>query len=184
MDVMIDLETLGTLPGSIILSLGACTFNRTAILERLEINIDPASCQRLGLRIDAGTVLWWMGRDADARSAILNAPTVSLHSALEDFDAWLRAHAPGKGLRLWSNGPSFDAVLLRSAYKAAGMQAPWEYWNERCVRTMLDLGRVRLLDFRVGSGEIYHAALGDAIVQTRAVQAAWDQISAPMPVAA
>src|SRR4051812_35955260 len=85
--VMLDLETWGTGNDAVIVSVGACKFDREEILDRFHVGVDPTSCQALGLKIDAGTVLWWMS--ADQRAALdawLQLERVDLASALVGFD--------------------------------------------------------------------------------------------------
>ena len=168
MHVMLDLETLGSAPGSVILSIGAVAFTQTDIVHTFETAIDARSCQRAGLRIDADTVMWWLKQGEDARQALLTADAVPLHAALTLFSEWL---AFDRCVTLWSKGPSFDAVLLASAYRVTGLPQPWEYRNERCVRTILELAGIEVKEYR-RDGETRHHALTDALVQARAVQAA------------
>lgn len=167
---MLDLETLGKTPGCIVLSIGAVAFNPTEILTTFEVHILAESCERAGLTMDASTVMWWIGRDADARDAMLKANAVPIGVALPRFSDWM--YRLGPHTRLWSKGPSFDAAILRAAYHAAGQEPPWEFRNERCVRTILDLANIdSTAPFR-GLGEPRHDAIMDALVQARAVQEA------------
>jgi hypothetical protein len=173
MDVMLDLETLGTMPGCVILSIGAVAFDSTAIHATFEALLDPRSCQRAGLTIDADTVMWWLGQEEAARAALIRGSTMSLNAALTEFTSWLN---PGeRTIRLWSKGPSFDATVLRAAYRAADLVVPWDFRQERCVRTILDLTGVDGGDYRE-MGEPRHQALSDALAQTRAVQEALRRI--------
>jgi hypothetical protein len=41
MDVMLDLETLGTVPGCVILSIGAVAFDSMTVRATFEVLIDP-----------------------------------------------------------------------------------------------------------------------------------------------
>jgi 3' exoribonuclease, RNase T-like len=182
-DVMLDLETLGDSPGCVVLSIGAAAFNDAAILSTFEARIDARSCQRAGLTINADCVMWWLRQDQAARDALLQAPVVPLHDALTQFADWLSSL--GGCVHLWSQGPSFDAAVLGVAYRAAGLPVPWKYWNERCVRTILDLTGIHTRDFHQ-PGDVPHAALSDALVQARAVQEALRRVRsqrAPAPTA-
>lgn len=178
-DVMLDLETLGTRPGCVVLSIGAVAFNQTEILSTFSVNIDARTSQRAGLRIEADTVMWWMGRDEAARQSVLNGPTEELSVALLRFNQWLVPR--GTPVRLWSKGPSFDAVILRSAYIAAGMDPLWDFRNERCVRTILDLAGIDGTRGFREDHETRHDAAIDALVQARAVQAAMRRIQTVNP---
>jgi hypothetical protein len=181
MDVMLDLETLGTTPGCVILSIGAVAFDSTTVLATFEAHLDARSCQRAGLTIDADTVMWWLGREEAARAALIHGPAIPLHDALAQFTLWLNAGE--RTIRLWSKGPSFDAAVLGAAYRAAGLVVPWDFRQERCVRTILDLTGVDGGDHRE-MGEPRHQALADALAQTRAVQEALRRIPGSVSTAA
>lgn len=174
--VMMDLETLGTMPGSVIVSLGAVEFMPAG--SSFYALIDATSCQQLGLRIEAGTVMWWLGQSDTARQALLEAPGEPIMGVLGAFADWLAAVRGGSDLRLWAKGPSFDASLLRSAYRAARMEAPWHYAEERCVRTVLELAGVEIE--RAADG-VRHHALDDARRQAAAVEVAIARISSDTP---
>ena len=164
---MLDLETLGPRPGSVILSIGAVAFGSTELTGTFEVNIDPRSCQRSGLTIDGDTVLWWFRQSDVARAAVQLDPE-PLSVALDRFTRWMEDKQP---CRLWSKGPSFDAAILAIAYRSQGLAVPWEYWNERCVRTVLDLAGIDVATYRE-TDDTRHRALTDAMVQARAVQEA------------
>ncbi|TVY58721.1 hypothetical protein LCER1_G000327 [Lachnellula cervina] len=38
---------------------------------------------------------------------------------------------------IWGNGTTADNIWIRSAYKACGMEVPWQYYNDMCVRTVV-----------------------------------------------
>ncbi|POO54357.1 hypothetical protein CPJ18_02345 [Agrobacterium rosae] len=62
LDLMIDIETLGTAPGSVILSVGAVTFNAETgeFGEGFYAAVEPQSAVDMGLTIDVSTLKWWM----------------------------------------------------------------------------------------------------------------------------
>ena len=66
-NLMLDIETLGTGPNSVILSIGAVEFDETGVISKFYEAIDPESCTDWGLQIDARTVLWWMDQNDAAR---------------------------------------------------------------------------------------------------------------------
>jgi hypothetical protein len=171
---MVDLETLGTMPGSVIVSLGALEFMPAG--SSFYALIDATSCQQLGLRIEAGTVMWWLGQNEAARQALIETPGEPITGVLGAFADWMAAVRGGGDLRLWAKGPSFDASLLRSAYRAARMEAPWHYAEERCVRTVLELAGVE----RAADG-VQHHALDDARRQAVAVEAAMARMAVGTP---
>lgn len=159
MNVMVDLETLGTASNSVIISMGAVAFdNEGNTLSTFYRRIDPQSCVDAGLKVDVSTVMWWM-KQSDAARAAFNEKGVLLAAALGDFAMWVPEDAC-----LWGNGATFDNVLLTNAYKAAGLKAPWPYWRDRCYRT------VKALYPHISAGAFEgaaHNALADARHQTK-----------------
>ncbi|EIY5129297.1 3'-5' exoribonuclease [Klebsiella variicola] len=74
----------------------------------------------------------------------------------------------------------FDNSILRSSYDCIAEDYPWEYWNDRDVRTMVELGQAISFDPKTtipfeGSR---HNTLADPIHQARYVSAIWQRIIA------
>jgi exodeoxyribonuclease VIII len=158
--VMPDIETLGTRPGSVMLSIGAVKFDARRIIDEFYIRIDPASCMALGMTIDAPTVIWWL-KQSDAARTEAGKPGVALRPALEYFAQWLA----DRNVEVWGNGPAFDNAHLAEAYLRCGLPLPWRYANDRCYRTLCaQFPRVRVV--REG---IAHHALDDARTQAKHV---------------
>lgn len=158
-----DIETLGTRPGDVILSIGACLFTPETgeILSEIELTIDQASSRAAGLRAKKSTIEWWQKQDPAAQAAAFKGQ-YSLEEALMRFTAWL----PREPL-IYGNGASFDNTLLEAAYRAVGKEAPWPYYNNRCYRTLAAM----FLTHRIERVGIAHNALDDA--KTQAARLSW-----------
>lgn len=180
--ISIDIETMSTAPNAAIASIGACRFAIGGdgigdwIGDTFHVHVSLASCQRHGLAIDAGTVLWWLGQDDNARSALIGgqqdaAPLVTALEALANFIEATDDGGPEKPT-IWANGASFDLPILASAYRAVGMPLPWKYWNERDLRTLKALRQ----KCRIAHAGIAHHALDDAVHQARLIQAIQKQL--------
>lgn len=163
-DIMVDLETMGSRPGSVICAIGAVAFNaeRGYVREEFYQVIDMASCQRQGLRFDAETIKWWLKQSDAARWALCTA-SVSLEATLDGFSSWWKRMG---GQRIWGHGGNFDDPLLASAYKAAGIEAPWKFWDSRCTRTIFAAAGGIKPDRAEG---VHHNALDDAKAQVASV---------------
>lgn len=161
--IMVDLETMGTAPGSAIVSLGAVVFDpRTGQLgNEFYRVISLASCQRAGLTFDPDTVMWWLQQSDQARAALM-ADNEDLPVALGCFRQWWQNQ---EGRFIWGHGANFDEPLLAAAFRAVHAPAPWDYWNARCTRTIYELAGVKP-DRAQGT---HHNALDDAKAQARAV---------------
>lgn len=164
-DVMIDLETLGTVPGCSILSIGAVAFNTCTgeIDDGLYTIVSRESCKKLGLHEDDGTIKWWEGQGEKARDVLIASASqmaAPLPMALEELNAYLRQYSC---VRVWGNGADFDNPILACAYRVAGVKPGWAAYNGRCYRTVKNMAKhVKL----VRSGT-HHNALDDAISQAK-----------------
>jgi len=172
MHVMVDLETMGTAPGSVIASIGAVAFDPEAgtLGRQFYQSVDIASAVRAGLSIDPETVKWWLGQGDEARGALLKGQ-VGLRAALEVFAGfWVEV----QGAQFWSHGANFDEPVLGAAFRACGLRTPWRYSASRCTRTLFQLAGVDVADERtVGA---HHNALDDAVAQAKAVCWAWCEL--------
>lgn len=156
-DIMLDLETLGSNPGSVIVSIGAVKFSpKKGITDKFYIVIDPQSCVDVGLTIQASTVMWWLQQGEESRLAITKNG-VSLKAALFLFSNWVGDH----GANVWGNGATFDNVLLADAYRAASVKRPWSHTDDRCYRTIKNLNP----GIAIRRSGTQHNALDDAISQ-------------------
>ena len=164
---MVDLETLGTAPGSVILSIGAVAFGNGGITSRFHIHIQPSSCEQSGLVTDVSTMMWWLEQSDEARRALIigQKEAVSLQGALAAFNGWLVGLEVDVSLRrIWGNGASFDCALLAEAHRRADMRLPWRYSDERCYRTVKALNPDVAEEAREGT---HHDALADATHQAK-----------------
>jgi hypothetical protein len=167
-DVMVDLETLGTRPGCVVLSIGAIAFDWWSGKLGREFHeiIKTSSCVDLGLTIEEDTLRWWEDQNPEAQQ-VIDLATYSLHTlpdVLERFNKFLESHG-GKRVKLWGNGADFDNAVLIACYKAAGVEPAWKFYNNRCYRTLKNL-RPSIKSKRIG---VHHDALDDA--KTQAVHA-------------
>lgn len=163
-DIMIDIETLGTKPGSVIASIGAVAFDATTgeFGETFYVKIDVADAQNEGLHIDASTVAWWMQQSDEARASTFTGDDkTSLMLGLGELYDFVTKESAD---RVWGNGPSFDLVQLEAAYTKTGKLAPWSFRAHRDLRTLRDLSGVDIPN--IGTA---HNALDDAIAQAHAV---------------
>lgn len=167
--IMVDLETLGTAPGSVILSIGAVRFDvEEGLLDEFYVNIDVESSQRLGLTIDGATVMWWMKQSDAARAKLSEGSGEDVGVALGKFLAWANKDSPVD--ELWGNGADFDNVLLASVGRklsedpryagAWGSVRPSLYRQNRCYRTLKNLSKIPFT-----KPVVAHDALEDAKAQ-------------------
>ena len=151
-NIMLDLETLGKDSNAVILSIGAVFFDPLTGETGAEFyqTVDLNDSLKYG-KVDASTITWWMKQGYDAKDIFEDEQASLLSETLLDFYTFVNLDLPSEkegSAVVWGNGPSFDNVILRNAYEACyektGLEAPWEYFNEGCVRTVVKLGRILL----------------------------------------
>lgn len=180
--VMLDLETMGSSSRAAIITIGAVFFDpRTGDLgDEFEAHIHLEDSAKYG-EIDPGTVLWWLQQSDEARAALKpSAKHQPLKEALCGLFEWMvNGCQDGGGLKVWGNGATFDNVILRNACQQTQTPVAWSYWNDRDVRTIVELGRtLRGFDPKkdmpfVG---VAHSALDDAKHQARYVSAIYQRL--------
>lgn len=165
--VMVDIETMGTSSDSAIISIGAVEFDiNTGDTGRdFYRNVSLESSMSNGLKVDASTIIWWMDQSDEARLS-LRGDSVSLEKALMDLTDFFP-----KGCNVWANPPSFDLVILKNAYSIIGHKAPWNFRNERCLRTLSSMAK----EIKVKhSPNVAHNALSDCYYQIRYCVETWN----------
>lgn len=160
-NIMVDLETLGNNSQSVILSIGAVEFDETGLGSTFYVAVDPQSCVDAGLKMDVSTIMWWMQQSDEARAAF-NRSKTNLKQALLDFSVYVH-NCAGTDAEVWGNGATFDNVILDNAYRAMGYAKPWQFWNDRCYRTLKNL----YPQVPYVKPNVAHNALEDAIAQAR-----------------
>lgn len=170
MDVLVDLETLGTGPGAVIASIGAVMFDPMGegVIEPFYLVVDIQSCLDAGLTVTGDTLYWWLDQGEEARRSLLASPRVRhpLRVILDTFTRWYPT-----GSKLWAYGATFDPVILASAYRQLGLVEPYTYRDIRCARTLLALANLPKSEPILG-----HHALNDAIFHARDVQRAYQSL--------
>lgn len=167
--IMLDIETLGTDPGSVIRTIGAVKFNHDKIIERFYTKINVNSSIAAGCHLQWDTLQWWMGQSSDALQEITADDGVSLAEALIEFDLFYTHHRERDSeiliknnvTEIWGNGATFDNVLIEEAHRKLKVHIPWKFNVHRCYHTM------RLLHPNVPfiRKGVHHNALDDAVSQ-------------------
>jgi len=157
MHLMIDIETLGTTPGSSILSLGALLFDphsTTAPERTFYLEFCRESCQSLGLHEEPETLAWWEEQNQPMPQGIF-----PITDGLNAFLLWI-SNAGCNINGVWANSPSFDIVLLTHALRLMRREWPLKYSLERDVRTIrnLILPGVQLHNTHNALQDCYHQA--------------------------
>ncbi|MBD1582782.1 3'-5' exonuclease [Pseudoalteromonas sp. S16_S37] len=174
-NVMLDLETMGQGSNAAIVAIGAVFFDPITgeIGDSFYKKIALEDAVKFG-DIDASTVIWWLKQSDAARAEITSDDTNVLREALYAFSDWIGQIENIHDRVVWGNGASFDNVILSNAYKAIKSTKPWRFWNDRDVRTVVELG-LTLKKFNPKKEVPFigttHNAIDDAIHQAKYVSA-------------
>ncbi|HEF0076024.1 3'-5' exoribonuclease [Citrobacter youngae] len=182
--LMLDMETMGNSPDAPIVSIGAVFFDPSTGNTGAEFYqiVSLESSMSFGMKPDASTIQWWLKQSSEARSAILVDGAMGLREVLEllaDFIAENAANG-SHSVQVWGNGCSFDNVILRRAYVLTETPFAVPFWNDRDVRTMVELGKSVGINPRFDipfEGDL-HNALSDARHQVKYVSAIWKRLTA------
>lgn len=179
-DLMIDLETMGNTTNAPIIAIGACFFDPETgdIGGQFYEQISLESSTQYGIHADADTVLWWLKQSDDARNKFKdNHKSKGLKEVLGFFRSFVYDNS--KQAKPWGNGATFDLGILKNSFDKVGLNNPWQFWNERDVRTVVNIGEMigynpkQAMPF----DGVPHYALDDAIHQAKYVSAIIQKIT-------
>ncbi|MBJ9156932.1 3'-5' exoribonuclease [Citrobacter sp. FDAARGOS_156] len=182
--LMVGMETMGNSPDAPIVSIGAVFFDPSTGNTGAEFYqvVSLESSMSFGMKPDASTIQWWLKQSPEARSAILVDGAMGLREVLELLSDFIAENAANgsHSVQVWGNGCSFDNVILRRAYVLTETPFAVPFWNDRDVRTMVELGKSVGINPRFDipfEGDL-HNALSDARHQVKYVSAIWKRLTA------
>lgn len=170
MHIMIDLETLGTAPTSVIIAIGAVAFDHNGLIDYFYKIPNTETQKSLGFTTDPSTLEWWQKQSDEAASILRLAENsaVSINKVLNDLTKFITQFATLDGV--WGNGSDFDNVILANAYKTLGLPPAWSFRHNRCYRTLKTIGKEYMILDEPEPEGIPHNALDDAINQAKYAQ--------------
>lgn len=199
MELMLDLETLGTDMGAPVVTIGACLFDPyscdsgEALLKRsMMVRIDVSDAIKYATHIDGGTIRWWFEQKDAAIKALVGDDAVSVQEALTKLTRF--CHERGafvnqeffdglsnlpKACWFWAKDPDFDMRLMQHYYDHPDLEGkqPWKFHECMSVRTVQRMAwphKEDRPDFDVPG--VAHDARWDAITQALTVQAAMHRL--------
>ena len=171
MDVMLDLETLGTQPGCVILTLGAVKFDPYTMNDPgpgLYIRPDADEQIARGREVQEDTLEWWMQQAEDVREEALG---IEGRISVNDMYRQLNRFLVGVN-NIWCQGPVFDIAILENLYMQYGWPTPWQFWQIMDSRTLFKVHGDPRVKGKVG----LHNALEDCVSQAVAVQQVYNRL--------
>lgn len=165
--IFADLKTLGTGDDAKVLSVALYGIKSDMKeIPGIEVIIDASTS---GGTICPKTVKWWSEQSREAQARVFRPKEViSEAEAVAKLDRYLRNFY--NDFRIWGNGATFDITKIKRMFERHGYAVPWEFWNERDVRTIGELGELcHVPDFKnvLPFEGVKHSALDDARHQAR-----------------
>ena len=163
---MIDIETLGTMPNSVIMSVGGVKFDPFTNNEPFDgkhwrLDVDAQTSK--GRLVDDNTLEWWAKQEESIREkAFADEGRTAIEPFMKELNAWLTGCEV-----IWCQGPQFDMVILEDFYRDFGHHRNWFYWQVSDCRTLFKMMPV---DPRKAIQEDLHDAQADAHWQAVCVQ--------------
>lgn len=162
---MLDLETMASSNDAVIVSIGACFFDKEEIGDCIYLVLDREEQKQANRKVSEDTMIWWDNQSTEAL-AVFDAPQTPVANALNCFSQFIELYADdSKSVLMWGNGSDFDNAILGSLYDLWGIKKPWSFRNNRCFRTLKNIAIAydsHDLPEREGTA---HNALDDAVYQ-------------------
>lgn len=138
-DIMTDIETLGTNSDSTIFQISAIAFDINTGKHISNFNQVADITENKNMNVTGGTLVWWLNTNRELLTDLLNKGEGSSNQLLINFNQWLLELSLEGELHLWGNGILFDNKMIQHQLESIGLKYPIHYKNDRDVRTIVDL---------------------------------------------
>lgn len=172
--LMLDIETLDTEPTAVVFQVGACVFDDSGdIFNKSLWHVDILPQIIRGRTISLETQKFWMAQKEEAWFRMPQEVT-TVFQMFTDLNVMIDQKKVGE---VWSNSPSFDAVIMRSLAKDFSASPAWDFRQDRDVRTLKKIATFMGWGGFNSVTATTHNAIEDAIDQTNAVVSAFEHLS-------
>lgn len=156
--LMLDIETLGNVPNSIIISISAVVFDDNfKELDYFNENLDVSHSTNLGFKTTESTLQWWKEQSKEAFEISTNNQK-RVDYVLYELATFIESNNIDF---VYGNSVSFDCVLLNCYFDRLQIERPWRFWQERCFRTFKNTFNFSEVEFK----GIPHFSLDDCRFQ-------------------
>lgn len=153
-DFLIDFETFGSKPNSIVIDLSVIVFEndhtkiptfQELVANGKRIKFDISS--QKGVRVtDPGTIQWWKEQSKEARKNLSPQPTdLTVEEGVIEFLQYLKDQGVSQWKSQgWCRGMSFDFPILKDLIHQTFPDQdsydlePCRFWNQRDIRTAIE----------------------------------------------
>jgi len=181
LNVVLDLETLGTDENAAIIQIGCAVpefdYQHIGLVSSsFEKTISYNECLweiNSGRFSQSNETMEWWEKQPTRLSVFSGQDTYT--DALDALCNWFTSlkEVSGGDIAIWGNGSDFDNRLLAYTLSALGYKSQWDFRNNRDLRTLKALFPVTLPAQDQYLGEIKHTALGDARFEARLLHKTW-----------
>jgi len=169
----IDIETLGTSPDTVVLTIGGIKFDPMeddGLHSEFYYRLNADEQIDMGRTVDEKTLEWWETQSEEVKAEALDTnDRIPVEETLKALNKWLVGVD-----KIWCQGPVFDIGILENLYKQIGLHHNWPFYIIRDSRTLfglMDKDPRKEIDFTA------HNALADAIVQSLCIQKVYKKLN-------
>lgn len=177
-DLMLDVETLGNIPGCVVTQVTIVPFHLkgTPLGEEVKVfdqRLHIGNQMADGLEVNAETLNWWMQQDADVRRYVMAGDLGS-----EDFCFALTNYVgeieiSHKEYRIWSTSAKVDFGCIPFLFRLNEIPYCINHRSERCARTFIEMVKTQHPQMKLPKGLTTHNALDDCRRQIADLQCAY-----------
>jgi len=166
----VDLETLSTDTDAAIVQVGAVFVPANTEIDKPEHLLDPKEFPAFAEYIEPhgvmspDTMKWHAETNNGAVIEAMEGKKLPMKQVLEELNVFVQHHQPDV---FCANAPSFDFIILQSAYKRVGLEYPFKFWQQMCTRTIRKLTETHY-NVETRRSDVFtpaHDALADARCQ-------------------
>ena len=147
--LVLDLETLDTIPNSVILSLGCSLFAfeesnmdfNHYIETGFYVKLKATEQIKSGRTTSKDTINWWKTQGEEAKSVLFPQKIdKTLAEGLVLFSEYLNnSRYNFKKSYCWCRGSSFDWPIMDDAFRQHELKLPYNGWKIRDIKTAIDI---------------------------------------------
>lgn len=188
MDIIVDLETLGTDVDSTVIQIAASEFDITTgelVGDSFESCLDLTYCR--DIKVSGSTLSFWLKdkhNQQTLQEILVKGKYCSESQMWNAFYSWLikKSIECNGELKLWGNGISFDNMIIRHHLGKERYSQAVKFWNERDARTLVDMycrkAKISDRDFKNSiPNENKHDAMSDIIWEAKFLSAAYNGLN-------
>lgn len=173
--IMIDIETLDAKASAVVIQIGAVAFTynekgQIKIMGQLDLKLPVHAQLGIDRTISLDTVKFWLNTPAQQKllGELLTPDDIyNYQYALNRFYDFCVAHKPSE---YWSQGPTFDMIILEDMAKQLGIEVTWKYYQVRDLRTVQKFVGDDAKSKKMKAENSNHNALDDCLSQIKLLQ--------------